>query len=93
MHVEEGAVTEQALVPSKAMPAPDSVMRIPALGPAVMAWVGVNEIVAVVEVSLTLEARVIEGNAIGLSMAGAVMPPEGAVSTLDDILKPSVVAA
>ena len=64
MHVEEGAVTEQALVPSKAMPAPDSVMRIPALGPAVMAWVGVNEIVAVVEVSLTLEARVIEGNGV-----------------------------
>ncbi len=45
-------MTEQALaaptVPSKAMPDPDSVIRIPALGPAVMAWVGVNEIVAVV---------------------------------------------
>ena len=61
MHVEEGAVTEQALaaptVPSKAMPDPDSVIRIPALGPAVMAWVGVNEIVAVVCAALTEEAR------------------------------------
>ncbi len=35
----------------------------------------------------------VELAAIGLAMAGAVMPPEGAVSTLDDILKPSVVAA
>ena len=59
MHAELGAVTEQALVPSKAMPAPDSVMRIPALGPAVMAWVGVKEIVAVVCVAFAEEASVI----------------------------------
>ena len=57
MHVEEGAVTEQTLVPSKAMPDPDSVMRIPALGPAVMAEVGVNENVAVVAVALTEDVR------------------------------------
>ena len=31
--------------------------------------------------------------AIVPATAGAVMPPEGAVSTLDDIVKPSVVAA
>ena len=57
MHVEEGAVTEQALVPSKAMPDPDSVMRIPELDPAVMAEVGVNENVAVVAVALTEDVR------------------------------------
>ena len=61
MHVEEGAVTEQTLpvlvVASKAMPAPDSVMRIPALGPAVMAEVGVNENVAVVAVALKEDVR------------------------------------
>jgi hypothetical protein len=65
VHVEEGAVTEQTLVPSKAMPAPDSVMQIPALGPAVMAWVGVNEIVAVVCVAFAEEASVIEGKGKG----------------------------
>ena len=56
---EEGAVTAQALVPSTRMPAPDSVMAIPALAAAVMACVGVNEIVAVVCVALTGEASVI----------------------------------
>ena len=66
MHVEEGAVTEQTLVVSKAMPAPDSVMRIPALGPAVMAWVGANEIVTVVCVALTEGARVIERKGKGV---------------------------
>ena len=30
---------------------------------------------------------------LALAMAGAGMPAEGAVSTLDDIVKPSVVAA
>ena len=54
-------MTEQALaaptVPSKAMPDPDSVMRIPALDPAVMAEVGVNENVAVVAVALTEDVR------------------------------------
>ena len=60
MLVEEEAVTEQTLVPSKAMPDPDSVMRIPALGPAVMAWVGANEIVAKVCVAFAEEASVID---------------------------------
>ncbi len=58
-----GAVTAQALaapaVVSKAMPAPDSVMMMPALAPAVMACVGVNETVAVVAVALTEEVSVI----------------------------------
>ena len=58
-----GAVTAQALaapsVESKAMPAPDSVILIPALAAAVMVCVGVNEIVAVVAVALTVEASVI----------------------------------
>ena len=45
------------LLVSKAMPAPDSVMAIPALDPAVMAEVGVNEIVAVVAVALTEDVR------------------------------------
>ena len=57
-----GAVTAQALaapsVESKAMPAPDSVILIPALAAAVMVSVGVNEIVAVVAVALTVEASV-----------------------------------
>jgi hypothetical protein len=57
VHVELGAVTEQKLVPSKAMPDPDSVMRIPELDPAVMAEVGVNEIVAVVCVAFMADDR------------------------------------
>ncbi len=56
---EAGAVTAQALVASTRMPAPDSVMMIPALVAAVMACVGVNEMVAVVCVDLTEEAGVI----------------------------------
>ena len=57
-----GAVTAQTLGElevSTAMPAPDSVMAIPAWAAAVMACVGVNEIVAVVCVDLTEEASVI----------------------------------
>ena len=57
-----GAVTAQTLgaaVTSKAMPAPDSVMMIPALAPEVMAPVGVNEKEAVVAVALTEDASVI----------------------------------
>ena len=57
---EDGAVTVHTLglpLVSKAMPAPDSVMAIPALGPAVMAEVGVNENVAVVAVALTEDVR------------------------------------
>ena len=45
------------LLVSKAMPAPTSVMAIPALGPAVMADAGVNENVAVVAVALTEDVR------------------------------------
>jgi hypothetical protein len=45
------------LLVSKAMPAPDSVMAIPALGPAVMVEVGMNENVAVVAVALTEDVR------------------------------------
>ncbi len=56
---EAGAMTAQALVASTRMPAPDSVMTIPALAAAVMACVGVNEIVAVVCAALTEEASVI----------------------------------
>ena len=57
-----GAVTAQKLGAaevSKAMPAPDRVMMIPAWGPAVMAPVGVNEKVAVVAVALTEDASMI----------------------------------
>ncbi len=59
---EAGAVTAQTLGAeemSKAMPAPDSVMMIPALAAAVMAPVGVNEKEAVVAVALTEDASVI----------------------------------
>ena len=59
---EAGAVTAQTLgaaEASKAMPAPDSVMMMPALAPAVMAPVGVNEKEAVVAVALTEDASVI----------------------------------
>ena len=54
---ELGAVTAQTLVASTRIPAPDSVMAMPALAAAVMACVGVNEIVAVVCVAFTEEAR------------------------------------
>ena len=40
------------------MPAPDSVMAIPALEPGMMLWVGVNEIVAVVEEAFTTDVNV-----------------------------------
>jgi len=45
---ELGAVTAQAESEAKAMPVPESVMTTPALVPAVMAVLGVNETVAVV---------------------------------------------
>ncbi len=55
---EEGAVTAQAESEATAMPDPDSVMRIPAfVDPAVMALVGVNEIVAVVCVAFMTDDR------------------------------------
>jgi hypothetical protein len=59
---EAGTMTAQTLGAaevSKAMPAPCSVMMIPAWIPAVMAPVGVNEKVAVVDVALTADASVI----------------------------------
>jgi len=56
---ELGAVTAQAESEAKAMPAPDSVMTIPALVPAVMAVLGVNETVAVVDAALAEEVSVI----------------------------------
>ena len=60
-------------VASKAMPAPCSVMAMPALAAAVMAWVGVNENVAVVAVAFTAEVSVIEGPLIApQSTAGAI---------------------
>ena len=71
-----GAVTAQALpapaVESKAMPVPDNVMAIPALAAAVMVCVGVNEIVAVVAVALTVEASVV----LRPLMTDASIPPE-----------------
>ena len=57
-----GAVTAQTLglpLVSKAMPAPCSVMMIPAWVPALMAPVGVNVKVAVVAVALTEDVSVI----------------------------------
>ena len=62
MHVaEEGTRIIQTLggasVTANAMPDPGSVMAIPALGPAVMVEVGVNEIVAVVAAALTEDVR------------------------------------
>ncbi len=55
---DAGAVTTQALVPSKAIPGPVRVMAMPALAPAVIAVAGVKEIVAVVCVALATEASV-----------------------------------
>ena len=83
---EDGAVTVHTLglpLVSKAMPMPCSVMAIPALAPAMMAWSGENEIVAVVAVALTLEVSVI---------AGPVMPPTDADAVMADI-KPALVVS
>jgi hypothetical protein len=76
-------VTAQALVASTRMPAPDSVMAIPAWAAAVMVCVGVNEMVAVVCVALTEEASVIARPLITdiKNMAGTATPatvPTGA---------------
>ena len=53
---DAGAVTVQTLAGSTAIPAPDSVMAIPALGPGVMPCVGVNEIVTAVVVAIAAAA-------------------------------------
>ena len=83
---EDGAVTVHTLglpLVSKAMPMPCSVMAIPALAPAMMAWSGENEIVAVVAVALTLEVSVI---------AGPMRLPTDADAVMADI-KPALVVS
>ena len=67
-----GAVTVHALLPATAMPAPDSVMAMPALAPAAMAAFGVNEMVAVVDEALTPDARVMASPVIAPVIAGNV---------------------
>ena len=68
----DGAVTVHALPPATAMPAPDSVMAMPALAPAAMAAFGVNEMVAVVDEALAPDARVMASPVIAPVMAGNV---------------------
>lgn len=68
----DGAVTVHALLPATAMPAPDSVMAMPALAPATMAAFGVNEMVAVVDEALTPDARVMASPVIAPVIAGNV---------------------
>ena len=68
----DGAVTVHALLPATAMPAPDSVMAMPALAPAAMAAFGVNEMVAVVDEALAPDARVMASPVIAPVMAGNV---------------------
>ena len=69
---QDGAVTVHALPPATAMPAPDSVMAMPALAPAAMAAFGVNEMVAVVDEALALDARVMASPVIAPVIAGNV---------------------
>ena len=68
----DGAVTVHALPPATAIPAPDSVMAMPALAPAAMAAFGVNEMVAVVDEALTPDARVMASPVIAPVIAGNV---------------------
>ena len=68
----DGAVTAHALLPASAIPAPDSVMAIPALAPATIAPLRVNEMVAVVDVALTPDATVIARPVIAPVIAGNV---------------------
>ena len=68
----DGAVTVHALLPATAIPAPDSVMAMPALAPAAMAAFGVNEMVAVVDEALTPDARVMTSPVITPVIAGNV---------------------
>ena len=69
---QDSAVTVHALLPATAMPAPDSVIAMPALAPATMAAFGANEMVAVVDVALTPDARVISSDVIAPVIAGNV---------------------
>ena len=68
----DGAVTVHALLPATAIPAPDSVMAMPALAPAAMAAFGVNEMAAVVDEALTPDARVMASPVIAPVIAGNV---------------------
>ena len=54
---------------------------------------GVNTSTGDMDAPAVLDAREIEVKVICPSMAGAFKPVERAVSALDDILKPAVVAA
>jgi hypothetical protein len=54
------------------MPAPDSVMAMPALAPATMAAFGVNEMVAVVDEALAPDARVMASPVMAPVIAGNV---------------------
>jgi len=73
LHVaEEGAVTVQTLVESIAVPEPTNVIITPP--PAVMAVVGVKEIVAVVAAFFAAEVRVIVGPAVMPPMIAANVP-------------------
>jgi len=73
LHVaEEGAVTVQTLVESIAVPEPTNVIITPP--PAVMAVVGVKEIVAVVGAFFAAEVRVIVGPAVMPPMIAANVP-------------------
>ena len=69
---QDGAVTVHALPPTTAMPAPDSVMAMPALAPAAMAAFGVNEMVAEVDEALTTDTRVMASPVIAPVIAGNV---------------------
>ena len=69
---DAGAVTVQTLAGSTAMPAPDSVMAIPALGPGVMPCVGVNEIVTAVVVAIAAADPSEISRRIGLTIEGNV---------------------
>ena len=58
MHADPtGFMTVQLLLVATEMPAPDSVILMPALGPAGMDCMGVNETVAVVSDAALLDAR------------------------------------
>ncbi len=68
----DGTVTVHTLLPATAIPAPDSVMAMPALAPAAMAAFGVNEMVAEVDEALTTDTRVMASPVIAPVIAGNV---------------------
>ena len=88
---DAGAVTVQTLAGSTAMPAPDSVMAIPALGPGVMPCVGVNEIVAAVVVAIAAAPSAMERSLIPLILGNVPILVEskstkGNAPKLDEVL-------